>query len=51
MFTPNDTDGTYESPRSPFMPDSPTRQCRGNENPYFMKMEQSKSRRKLHQKN
>ena len=53
VFTPKDfdTDGTNESPRSPFMPDSPNRQRRGNENPYFMKMEQSKSRRKLHQKN
>ena len=32
------------------MPDSPSH-IRGNDNPYFMKMEQSRSRRKLHNKN
>ena len=52
VFTPpKDFDSAEESPRSPFMPDSPNRAQRGNENPYFMKMEQSKSRRKLHHKN
>jgi len=53
VFTPKDygTDESHESPRSPFMPDSPNSKMRGNENPYFMKMEQSKSRRKLHHKN
>jgi hypothetical protein len=50
VFTPPKDFDSEESPRSPFMPDSPNREIRGNQNPYFMKMEQSRSKRKLHHK-